>query len=89
MHVLKKLGMETMLSAWAGPLEGYQINKRLEASTLMVQTIHRSVVHHCKSKQVTSELISAVMQDIGLPPSAVNPLLSRTIQSHILYNSGK
>ena len=89
MHGLRKLGMETMLSAWTGPLEGQDIIRRLDAATLMVQTIHRSVVRHANDRKVTPEVVSAVMKDIGLPPAAMNPLLSRTVLSHLQYNAGK
>jgi glyoxylase-like metal-dependent hydrolase (beta-lactamase superfamily II) len=85
--VLRKLGMETMLSAWAPPLEGHEITRRLDQATLMVQTIHRSVVRHSKGIEVTPELVAAVLHDIGLPPNAANPLVARTVLSHIRYKN--
>jgi len=89
MHVLRKLGMETMLSAWSGPLDGADIGRRLDQATQLVQTIHRSVVRHSKGMDVTPELTAAVLRDIGLPPSSANPLVSRTVLSHLRYKNNQ
>ncbi len=82
---LRSLGMEVMLSAWADPLEGHAINKRLDDASQLVQTVHRSVVRNSTGMEVTPELLQKVARDIGLPPQAVNPMLARTVQSHLRY----
>jgi hydroxyacylglutathione hydrolase len=88
-RTLRTLGMETMLSAWADPLDGHAITKRLDEATLLVQTIHRSVVRHSVGNEVTPELLAAVLQDIGLPPDQVNPLVARTVLSHLRYKNNQ
>lgn len=82
---LRSLGMEVMLSAWAEPLEGHAINKRLDDAALLVQTVHRSVVRNSTMMEVTPELLQKVTRDIGLPPEAINPMLARTVLSHLRY----
>ena len=82
---LRSLGMETMLSAWAEPLEGHAINKRLDDASQMVQTVHRSVVRNSTGMEVTPALLEAVTRDLGLPASTVNPMLARTVLSHLRY----
>jgi hydroxyacylglutathione hydrolase len=82
---LRSLGMELMLSAWADPLEGYEINKRLDEAALLVQTVHRSVVRNSTGMEVTPELLQKVTRDVGLPPEAANPMLARTVLSHLRY----
>jgi glyoxylase-like metal-dependent hydrolase (beta-lactamase superfamily II) len=86
-RTLRMLGMETMLSAWTGPLEGHAITKRLDEAALLVQTIHRSVVRHSKSNEVTPALMAAVLQDIGQSPDRANPLVARAILSHLRYKN--
>ncbi len=88
MRKLRSLGMEFMLSAWADPLEGYEINKRLDDATLLVQTVHRSVVRNSTGAEVTPALLEAVMRDVGLPKAAANPMLARTVLSHLRYKYG-
>ncbi|MBI0583851.1 MAG: MBL fold metallo-hydrolase [Methanomassiliicoccus sp.] len=82
---LRNLGVETMLSAWADPLEGLGINRRLDEAVLLIQTIHRSVVRHSNGTDVTPELVQAVMVDLGLPGSSANPMMARTVRSHLQY----
>ncbi len=86
-RTLRTLGMETMLSAWADPLDGHAIARRLDEATLLVQTIHRSVVRHSTGNEVTPELLAAVLQDIGLSPDQANPLVTRTVLSHLRYKN--
>jgi hydroxyacylglutathione hydrolase len=82
---LRGLGIEVMLSAWTGALSGHEINKRLDDAMLLVQSVHRSVVHHCQGSEVTYQLVEAVLQDIGLPVTVANPMIARTIRSHLHY----
>ncbi len=86
-RTLRTLGIETMLSAWADPLEDHAVNRRLDEATLLVQTIHRSVVRHSTGIDVTPELVSAVLKDIGIAPNQANPLVTRTVLSHIRYKN--
>lgn len=82
---LRGLGIETMLSAWTGPVEGAAVTRRLDEATLMVQTIHRSVVRHAHGPEVTPELLASVLDDIGMPRAAANPMVARTLRSHLAY----
>jgi glyoxylase-like metal-dependent hydrolase (beta-lactamase superfamily II) len=82
---LRGLGIEVMLSAWTGALRGHEVNKRLDAATLLVQSVHRSVVRHCQGSEITPQLVEAVLQDIGLPTTLANPMIARTIRSHLNY----
>ena len=85
MRKLRSLGMEVMLSAWADPLEGWEINKRLDDAAMLVQTVHRSVVRNSTEMAVTPALLEAVTRDIGLPKEMINPMLARTVLSHLRY----
>jgi glyoxylase-like metal-dependent hydrolase (beta-lactamase superfamily II) len=85
MRRLRSLGMEVMLSAWAEPLEGHAIGKRLDDASLLVQKVHRSVVRHSASMEITPALLEAVTGDIGLPKETINPMLARTVLSHLRY----
>ncbi|MDW5564202.1 MAG: MBL fold metallo-hydrolase [Methanomassiliicoccus sp.] len=82
---LRSLGMEVMLSAWADPLEGYEVNKRLDDAAQLVQTVHRSVVRNSATMEMTPALMEAVVRDIGLPREQINPMLARTVMSHLRY----
>ena len=86
---VRGLGAEVMLSAWERPLEGREINKRLDDASLLVQTIHRSVVRNAKGREVTPELMAAVMRDLNLPEAQANPMVARTILSHLNYKYGR
>jgi glyoxylase-like metal-dependent hydrolase (beta-lactamase superfamily II) len=88
MRRLRSLGMEVMLSAWADPLEGYEINKRLDDAALLVQTVHRSVVRNSTGMEVTPALLRSVTKDLALPEGSVNPMLARTVLSHLRYKYG-
>ncbi len=82
---LRGLGAEIMLSAWERPLEGREITKRLDDASLLVQTVHRSVVRNSSGPEVTPQLMAAVMRDLHLPEAQANPMLARTIRSHLRY----
>lgn len=82
---VRGLGAEVMLSAWERPLQGREIVKRLDDASLLVQTIHRSVVCNSQGRDVTPELVAAVLRDLRIPPEQANPLVARTILSHLHY----
>jgi len=85
---LRSLGMELMLSAWAGPMEGNEIGRRLDDAALLVQTVHRSVVRNSAGTEVTPALLEAVARDVGLPEGSAGPMLARTVLSHLRYKYG-
>ena len=82
---LRTLGMDIMLSSWDDMLEGQEINRRLDAAMLLVQTVHRSVVRSSNGMEVTPALLEAVARDIGVPDGAADPMLARTVLSHLRY----
>lgn len=88
-RTLRTLGMDTMLSAWDEPLEEHDINRRLDEATLLVQTIHRSVVRHSNGSEVSPALVAAVLRDIGLSSDQANPLVVRTVLSHLRYKNNQ
>lgn len=82
---LRALGLDIMLSSWDDMLEGQEINRRLDAAMLLVQTVHRSVVRNSNGMEVTPALLEAVARDIGLSSEMANPMLARTVLSHLRY----
>jgi hydroxyacylglutathione hydrolase len=77
--------IETLLSSWEAPLSGYKlIEKRIGDSILYLRRIHEAVL---KAKAQGSEdlmnLCRFVVNEIGLPPSAANPLVARSFASNL------
>ena len=72
-----------MLSAWERPLEGREITKRLDDASLLVQTVHRSVVRN--SSGPGHAAADGCGDEDLTPRGAGQSMVARTIRSHLRY----
>ena len=88
-HSLKNLkrvtDIEILLSSWEAPIHGYErIGKRMDDGLLYLRRIHE-VVRNAKNqgKEDLMDLCRHVVNETGLPESAVNPLVARSLASNV------
>jgi hydroxyacylglutathione hydrolase len=86
LHGLKPV--DVLLSAWDEPRRGDEVKRVLDDAANLVRAIHRAVVES-GAEQATPELAAAVMEKVGLRAEMVNPLVIRTVASHVRYREEK
>ena len=89
---LKKIkGIETLLSSWEAPIQGYErIEKRIGDGFLYLCRIHETVLRaRSQGKEDLMELCRYVVNEMGLPPFAANPLVARAFASNLAATENK
>jgi len=81
----KVQGVEVLLSSWEDPVFGSdRIAQRLDAGMSYLRRIHESVLHaRDQGRDDVLDVCRHVVAEIGLPPSAVNPLVARSMASNL------
>ena len=83
---LKKVkGVDILLSSWEPPIQGKgQIDQRIAAGLSYLQEIHNAVLkaQHLHRGDIMA-LCTHVANDLGLPPSMVNPLVAKAFSSSL------
>lgn len=83
---LKKVNtMQTLLSSWEAPVQGHeQIGRRIDDGLKYLRRIHEAVcTAKDQGKDDLMDLCRHVVNDLGLPPFAANPLVARSFASHL------
>lgn len=86
---IKKLkqirNMDILLSSWEAPVHGYElIQKRIIESLSYLARIHQTVLNAKRQgKEDLMDLCGYVLNEIGLPPSAANPLTAGAFASNL------
>jgi hydroxyacylglutathione hydrolase len=77
--------VEVLLSSWDVPSYGGQIPGALDQGIKYIIKIHSEIlkVKAILSSQDSEIIGKAVANDLGLPPTALNPLFFRTIAAHL------
>jgi hydroxyacylglutathione hydrolase len=86
---IKKLkaikGIDILLSSWDEPRRGEQVYQVMEESLNYLQHIHETVIR-VADKNVSLEpleLCKRVLEELGLPVAAANPLIARSFQANL------
>jgi len=92
---LKKLknidGIKYLLASWSDPKEGEEAYKMMDDGLDYLQSIHDAIL------KITDEAIlrdpmklcKQMVDDLGLPETAVNPLIARSFASHLKIRDRK
>ncbi len=81
---LKSLDIDFLLSSWDEPRKGEEAYKVVEESLQYLETIHRTVLQLSSDRSIDlQELTSKVLEELGFPPKAANPLVVRSFQSNL------
>jgi len=74
-----------LLASWTDPLEGGAAHKMLDEGLAYLQEIHAAVRKIASSDDTADpmELCARAVKILGLPDIAVNPLIARSIASHL------
>ena len=77
-------GIQTLLSSWDEPRQGTSACIALEDGLQYIVYIHEVVHKVAKAGPLEPmALCRCVVEAMGLPPSAVNPLTARTLLAHL------
>ena len=79
--------VKVLLSSWDEPVFDSEIQKKMEKSIDYLITIHKAIrdVENAESCS-PMDLCKTVVEKLGLPAAAINPLVAKSFQSNI--NSG-
>jgi hydroxyacylglutathione hydrolase len=86
---IKKLkdikGVRHLLSSWDEPREGKEAYRRLDAGLDYLQRIHKAVLLSAGNDPSPDlmELCGRVLGEIGIPPETANPIVARSLASHL------
>ncbi len=83
---LRQIGeADLLLAAWDDPLRGNAVQERMDAGLRWLRRIQESVNRAVGSTGSTDPAVITgdVLLDLGIPPTAVNPLVVRSIQAHL------
>lgn len=77
-------GTNVILSAWDEPRKGEEAYRKMDQALAYLQKIHEAVLAsagagHSDPLELTRKTAAA----LGLPPQAVNPLLTRTFEANL------
>jgi len=77
--------VETLCSSWEDPVKGDAIIvQRYDQALSYLQKIHESVLRaRQQGKEDLMELCRQVIEELGLPPFAANPLTARAFASSL------
>jgi glyoxylase-like metal-dependent hydrolase (beta-lactamase superfamily II) len=77
-------GVQVLLPAWAEPARGVGAYRQMDLAVEYLQAIHEAVLAGADTgSPELMELTRKAAATIGLPPSAVNPLLARTFAANL------
>lgn len=77
-------GIRFLLSSWDVPQEGEQARLALENGLAYLQRIHQAVRRATTSSRDPMELCAPVMKELGIAGGMGNPLVARSLQSHLV-----
>jgi len=79
-------GVRHLLASWDGPREGKGVQASLRAAMEHVQALHLLVLKLTNERYHRDllELTLNVQKELGLPSQTANPLVSRTVQAHLM-----
>lgn len=77
--------IEYLLASWTDPLTGSEAGKMLDDGLAYLQRIHAAVRDNAASDgpEAPLELCARVVKALDLPEIAVNPLIARSLASHL------
>lgn len=78
-------GIRTLLSSWDEPRQGGEAYASMDRGIDFIRTLH-AVVSKTVERILSSgpqEVTRAVIETLGLPPYAMNPIFIRTVEAHI------
>jgi glyoxylase-like metal-dependent hydrolase (beta-lactamase superfamily II) len=78
-------GIDMLLSSWDEPRSGAEAYQALNAGLDYLRAIHKSVLRSRSGKDSVDlqQLCRRVVDDLGLPSFAANPLVSRSLAAHL------
>ncbi|NLO21975.1 MAG: MBL fold metallo-hydrolase [Syntrophomonadaceae bacterium] len=78
-------GVEVLLSAWDEPRHADSAYKAMEAGLAYLEHIHQVVADNADSYSEGSEprWCRNILEEVGIPPAAANPLVGRSFKSHL------
>jgi glyoxylase-like metal-dependent hydrolase (beta-lactamase superfamily II) len=84
--MLKKLeGISMLLSAWDEPRADSQAYQVMDAGLAYLNNIHQVVIDNARSYSPAIEprWCRTILEELGIPPAAANPLVGRSLLSHL------
>lgn len=87
---LKKIfGIRRLCPSWDDYRKGNDSYSYMNEGLSCIQRVHEAVIKCAKGekRQNPMEFCARVLPELGLPPEAANPLVSRTFQSHLEHIS--
>jgi len=85
--MLQKIdNVENLFSSWEPPIQGRGgISKRMDESIAYLERIHTAVINNRseEKQQNIMELCQRVVNELGLPPFAVNPIVAKAFASSL------
>ena len=84
-------GIRQLLASWDEPRKGGQAYERMDEALRYLQRIHDSVLRIAGNRPSIDEmeLCGKVLEEMGLPPIAANPLVARSLSSHLALRGEK
>ena len=84
-------GIEYLLASWMDPLAGAAAYKMMDAGLEYMQRIHGAIGEIAAKGKVDDpmELCARMVQILGLPEIAVNPLIAKSFVSHLHSDGSK
>ncbi len=84
-------GVRVLLSAWEPPVPAGQVAQRLEKALAYLQRIHEAVLAAAADEAAPEpmDLCRRVVAAMGAPPVAANPLVARSLMSHLRVRDRK
>jgi glyoxylase-like metal-dependent hydrolase (beta-lactamase superfamily II) len=82
---LKSIPVEYLLASWTDPLKGSGARKMMDEGLAYLQQIHTVVREIAKVHDAIApmELCARTVKVLGLPEVAVNPLIAKSLASHL------
>jgi hydroxyacylglutathione hydrolase len=80
-----------LLASWDEPRKGKQAYERMDESLRYLQRIHDSVIRAAGDdpEPEPMELCRRVLENLGIPPVAANPLVAGSLMSHLILRGQK
>lgn len=86
---IKKLlsvsGIRHLMPSWDEPGKGDQVYQKMDSGLNYIQRVHEAVIKCLENRTEVDpmELCVTVVEKLGLPREAANPLVARTIMAHL------
>lgn len=82
---LKSIPAEYLFASWTDPLKGSEVGKMMDEGLVYLQQIHKVVRDIAKAHETIEpmELCARTVKVLGLPEVAVNPLIAKSLASHL------